>query len=323
MAKNQKMIITGASLLQWDSFRSYYHRDNAETFGVWLRNALICICDYHHLSESILMTAEKPIPYWKKEADYSKVRFFIRRLSSSSERKLPSIPTATIPILGFLYLSGGEVLVEAGKESFLCKKGDILIIPENIPFSINFHETCSGYSGGFSIHLLKDVSYPVLQRGKPSHYHFLNEEENLVEGLFGMMERAFRQNNETLIVKALDLVLPLMGEVSSSPGRPVVRQFLEMVFDKDDAPKNAGAYASKLGVTLNYLNKTVRVQTGRTASQWVDISRINRAKELLQDNSVPVIDIAAAVGLDDQSYFARFFKKHTGLTPSLFRKTQK
>ena len=40
---------------------------------------------------------------------------------------------------------------------------------------------------------------------------------------------------------------------------------------------------------------------------------------ILVDSSM--IDIAVAVGLDDQSYFARFFKKHTGVTPSEFRKS--
>ena len=48
--------------------------------------------------------------------------------------------------------------------------------------------------------------------------------------------------------------------------------------------------------------------------------RISRAKRLLAGTDTPVIDVAAAVGLEDQSYFARLFKKGTGMTPSAFRK---
>jgi AraC-like DNA-binding protein len=53
---------------------------------------------------------------------------------------------------------------------------------------------------------------------------------------------------------------------------------------------------------------------------WIDAVRIVRAKRLLAATSTPIIDIAAAVGLEDQSYFARFFKRETGLTPTGFRK---
>jgi AraC-like DNA-binding protein len=65
----------------------------------------------------------------------------------------------------------------------------------------------------------------------------------------------------------------------------------------------------------------VHQQTGKTATSWIDISRVNMAKNLLQDKNIPIIDVAVAVGLDDQSYFSRFLKKLTGLTPSEYRKT--
>ena len=259
-----------------------------------------------------------PVPYWKKGADYSSVQFFIRRLSSGG--RVPSIPTAAIPIEGFLYLTGGEVLVEAGGESYLCEKGDILLIPEGVPFSINFHSTCTGYSGGFSIHLLKNIPYKVLQIGKPVQFRFPGENESLINELFDLMERSFAARDQQMIVKALDIILPLVGTPRNSFTTPFVGEFLEKVFDKDRAPQNAGYYAEVLGITLNYLNKAVHQQTGKTASQWIDISRVNRAKNLLQDKSIPIIDVATAVGLDDQSYFSRFFKKMTGTTPSEYRK---
>ena len=81
-------------------------------------------------------------------------------------------------------------------------------------------------------------------------------------------------------------------------------------------------YASALGVTPNYLNKTVKHHTHRTAIDWIEIARLNLAKQLLRDPEVPIVDVAARTGLDDQSYFARFFKKKTGLTPSQFRNSE-
>ncbi len=72
----------------------------------------------------------------------------------------------------------------------------------------------------------------------------------------------------------------------------------------------------------NYLNKIVKSHTHRTAMDWVEIARLNLAKQLLKDRNIPVVEVAERCGIDDQSYFARFFKKKTGLTPSRFRDSQ-
>ena len=78
-------------------------------------------------------------------------------------------------------------------------------------------------------------------------------------------------------------------------------------------------YAQQLQVTPNYLNKTVKTHTHRTAIDWIEIARLNLAKKLLKNNEIPIADVARLSGLDDQSYFSRFFKKKTGLTPSQYR----
>ena len=79
-------------------------------------------------------------------------------------------------------------------------------------------------------------------------------------------------------------------------------------------------YADKIGISGNYLSRLVKNATGRSVGAWVDIARIQRAKRLLSETRLSVIDVASAVGLEDQSYFSRFFRKETGVTPSAFRK---
>ena len=64
----------------------------------------------------------------------------------------------------------------------------------------------------------------------------------------------------------------------------------------------------------------MKKSTGRSVGSWIDIVRIQRAKRMLSETRLPIIDIASRTGLEDQSYFARLFKKETGLTPSAFRK---
>ena len=53
---------------------------------------------------------------------------------------------------------------------------------------------------------------------------------------------------------------------------------------------------------------------------WVEIARVNWAKSLLKDSDLSVGEVSLAIGVDDPSYFTRFFRKSTGMTPSEFRR---
>jgi AraC-like DNA-binding protein len=64
------------------------------------------------------------------------------------------------------------------------------------------------------------------------------------------------------------------------------------------------------------LLRTFRRYTGLTPYQYFLQMRIHRAEELLKTPDVRVKEVAARLNFDNQYYFARFFKKKTGLTPS-------
>ncbi|RQO33508.1 AraC family transcriptional regulator [Herminiimonas sp. KBW02] len=57
----------------------------------------------------------------------------------------------------------------------------------------------------------------------------------------------------------------------------------------------------------------------KTPNQYLQILRVNRAKELLHHQQLSLADIASACGYADQSHFARFFKRFVGLTPGKYR----
>jgi AraC family transcriptional regulator, transcriptional activator of pobA len=59
---------------------------------------------------------------------------------------------------------------------------------------------------------------------------------------------------------------------------------------------------------------------GKTVAQLIDEQIILEAKRYLLATPNQVKDIAWDLGYEDVSYFIRFFKKHTGLTPDAFRK---
>jgi AraC family L-rhamnose operon transcriptional activator RhaR len=72
------------------------------------------------------------------------------------------------------------------------------------------------------------------------------------------------------------------------------------------------------GYHRDHLNRLLKKETGLTLGQLRAQQRLAKAKELLS-NGVQVGNAAAMVGLPDQSYFARWFRRQTGQLPSRWR----
>jgi len=138
--------------------------------------------------------------------------------------------------------------------------------------------------------------------------------------LFNMMSISFRKGDNLFIEKAMDLMITRVRPEFKASLPSVVSNFLEDVFDPERVPDKLSSHAASLGISENYLSRMVKSSTGRSVGEWIDISRIGRAKRMLSETELPVIDIASSIGIEDQSYFARFFKKETGMTPSSYRK---
>ena len=68
-----------------------------------------------------------------------------------------------------------------------------------------------------------------------------------------------------------------------------------------------------------YLSRMFKQSAGTTLRTYLNGVRIARARRLLAQESMRVIDVANAVGFDDQSYFTKVFRRVTGMTPLAYR----
>lgn len=260
-----------------------------------------------------------PLPYWHPDADYSDCPFFIREMDTRGEVKAAQVPEASLPIIGFLFLLDGEALVEAGGASYVLSAGHLLLIPQHYAFAIHFYADAVGYSGGFSPAVVPDAGVVRTLR-EPVHQAFWFDEGSFVGELFRMLRLSWEKGDRIFIEKGLDLLLSRIGGCRAPSLPPLVSAFIDGLFRPGSIPADIPAYASQLHISGNYLSRIVKNATGRSVGNWIDIARISIAKRLLRETDLPVIDIAARAGLDDQSYFARFFRRQTGYSPSAFRK---
>lgn len=75
------------------------------------------------------------------------------------------------------------------------------------------------------------------------------------------------------------------------------------------------------GVTVRHFAECFKAAFGVTPKAYVTARRIERAKELLAADDMPIDAIAQSLGFDDRSHFSKCFKVITGGTPGKFRKT--
>ena len=79
--------------------------------------------------------------------------------------------------------------------------------------------------------------------------------------------------------------------------------------------------ADLLHFNHSYLSRMYKQVTGISLSEYISEVKINKARELLRKDNIKVNEISIALGFETPSYFTRFFKKHTNLTPQEYRES--
>ena len=166
--------------------------------------------------------------------------------------------------------------------------------------------------------------------------HLSAQEVEVFRGVLTMIEqelhRAIDKHTRELIVSNIELLLNYClrfydrqfitrEEINHS----VVKKFIELLDDyistkalRDGLPTVA-YFADKCCLSSGYFGNLVRVETGRTAKDIISDHLLAHAKQLLNDEALTVTMISQHLGFEYPQHFVRFFKSHTGKTPSAYR----
>ncbi|TAE22981.1 MAG: helix-turn-helix domain-containing protein [Cytophagales bacterium] len=96
------------------------------------------------------------------------------------------------------------------------------------------------------------------------------------------------------------------------------RQFQQRV-RQAGANRSIAQLADELAITPVHLNRICQIVAGKSASQLVQEQVLNEARKYLTYTSYSVSEIAYLLHFEYPNYFARFFRKHTGQSPTEFR----
>lgn len=99
-----------------------------------------------------------------------------------------------------------------------------------------------------------------------------------------------------------------------------IKKALDYIYQNYEKPLTLEDMAKYLGLNKCYFCKLFRMETGKTFSQFLNELRVKKSKELLLNTNLSILDVALAVGYNNQNYYNMSFKKLTGTTPLKYRK---
>lgn len=102
-------------------------------------------------------------------------------------------------------------------------------------------------------------------------------------------------------------------------GEILLREFLQLVNKHCEKEHNLAFYASKLSITPKHLSLRVKALTGHTAGEWIDYMLVLKIKKMLLNSSTSLQQITIHFNFPDNSFFGKYFKRQTGMTPRSFR----
>ena len=85
--------------------------------------------------------------------------------------------------------------------------------------------------------------------------------------------------------------------------------------------RSVAFYADKLCLTPKHLSNVIKELTGKSASQWIDDYVVLEAKTLLKSTNLTILQISEELHFANQSFFGKYFKQHTGLSPMRYRRS--
>lgn len=125
------------------------------------------------------------------------------------------------------------------------------------------------------------------------------------------------------VLSLMEIFLRCTRIISSTPrtlASPIFQSVNRLLSAPDMLNTPIQIIAQKTGYQKDYLNRSLKKTVGLTIGQYRSQKQFDRAKQLLQQ-AKPIQDIAGELGFSDQNYFARWFKKQTGMSPSKWRVT--
>ncbi len=244
----------------------------------------------------------------------------------------------------------GQLLLET-TVTYRLAAGDMLLCPAG--WNINKFFASHDFKGDFYIfrkQVIDDIALHIIHTNNNLwiHYRFLREHPVLhlngrqlhIYGLLAELHQLLMEDEHNLyrdnivnmllqlgvyeMLNWLDTKMPVK-EQSAVPTPRMSRKdqitgdFVRLVVEQKGMQREVRWYADQLCVTPKYLAVCVREKMARTPHEYINDVLMTEIRQLLQQTDLTAQQIAHRLGFTSQSFFGKFVRSHTGMSPLALR----
>lgn len=235
----------------------------------------------------------------------------------------------------------GSVNVDCGLETFMHQRNTIHFnFPSQLFSLYNKSNDMYAYYMLFNEQFIEGLlplnsiqkQFPFLDYTGIPFFQLTETQANEIEDLFFKIDAEIKQRKTALkqsIQLYINLILiaanrsyieqGLSKKLDISKDNTLLMRFKKLVSQFFITKRQVAEYAHLLTVTPNHLNKIIKEQTGKTASDFINAMLLMEAKALLKHTELSISEIAYQLDFTDPSHFNKFFKKGTEHTPLNYR----
>lgn len=227
--------------------------------------------------------------------------------------------------LGFKIYGTSDIIYNNKKYCFADKS--VLYLPKETSTDIEYHKTIS--ENGESICVFFDS--PNTLPTEPVLIQNNDNNDIQIRNMFFELLNAYNQPvRDTFVCMSLfyNILSHLNKKISTNPcgnetkanGIDLNNIILYIQNHICDEYIDFDLLAKNNKISIDHFRHIFKKTYNISPLQYFHKAKINYIKNLLHNSNYSIGDIAALLGFNDLNYFSRFFKKHTGISPSEYRK---
>ena len=241
-----------------------------------------------------------------------------------------------------LYLTAGDVEVAMNGARIQADAPCLIVVPAGAAHGFSFSPCVEGPVVTATQKVLESMAallmpelLAVIRTPRVMALPADNRHVESLMPLFLALERESRTHASGQMAAGMSLLTTLLVQVARIAGAPEageaqvqpagsrktrqIEQFKALLDQHVLVHWPVQSYADAMGLTAGQLSRICREVLGMSALDVINARLVHEAQRELVYTSLPIKRLAAELGFEDDAYFSRFFRRHTGLSPKVFR----